>query len=61
MKDHRLALAVWTLPVSTILLGLAHVPVSSLVLMAFAGRLIWRMAQDARERAAPAIALSAAA
>jgi hypothetical protein len=46
MKDHRLALAVWTLPVTTILLGLANIPVSSLVLMAFAARLIWRLAHE---------------
>lgn len=62
MKDHRLALAVWTLPVSTILLGLANIPVSSLVLMAFAVRLLWRLKQeDVREKAPAATALPAAA
>jgi hypothetical protein len=62
LKDHRLALAVWTLPVSTILLGLAHIPISSLVLIVFTGRLIWRLARDeARARAAAAMPLSAAA
>jgi hypothetical protein len=61
MKDHRLALAVWTLPVSTILLGLAHIPVSSLVLMAFAARLLWRLAHEEMRVKADASALPAAA
>ncbi len=43
--DHRLALAVWTLPVTAILLGLAGIPLSSLVLASFAGRLLWRLAR----------------
>lgn len=64
IKDHRLALAVWVLPVTTILLGLANIPVSSLVLMAFAARLLWRLAhQGAPEKAgvASAMPVSAAA
>lgn len=43
--DHRLALAVWTLPVAMLLLGAADIPVAMLVLPAFAGRLIWRLAR----------------
>jgi alpha-1,2-mannosyltransferase len=58
--DDRLALAVWTLPVTAMLLGLFGIPGSALVLVAFAGRLLWRLktpAVDAREAdvAAPAL------
>jgi hypothetical protein len=53
IKDHRLALAVWTLPVSTILLGLAHIPMSSVVLMIFAGRLVWRLAHATAPQKSP--------
>jgi hypothetical protein len=45
LADHRLALAVWTLPVTMLLFGAAHIPVAMLVLPAFAGRLIWRLAR----------------
>jgi alpha-1,2-mannosyltransferase len=51
IADHRLALAVWTLPVTMLLLGAAHIPVAMLVLPAFAGRLIWRLAHG-QQRAA---------
>jgi alpha-1,2-mannosyltransferase len=58
--DDRLAMAVWTLPVTAMLLGLFGVPGSALVLVAFAGRLLWRLktsAAGARETslAAPAL------
>lgn len=43
--DQWLAVAVWTLPITTILLGVAGVPGSSLALAAFAGRLVWRLAR----------------
>jgi hypothetical protein len=46
--DDRLAMAVWTLPVTTMLLGLASIPISCLVLVAFAARLVWRMARVER-------------
>jgi hypothetical protein len=46
LLDHRLGFAVWTLPIVTMLLGLAHIPGSCLVLLAFAARLLWRMKQD---------------
>jgi hypothetical protein len=62
--DHRLALSTWTLPVTTILLGLANIPVSSLVLVAFAARLIWRLAHKTAPEKTPAtgaLPLSAAA
>lgn len=41
--DDRLAMVVWTLPLTTTLLGLAHIPISFLALAAFAARLVWRM------------------
>jgi hypothetical protein len=43
LADHRLALAVWTLPVTMLLLGAAHIPIAMIVLPAFAGRLVWRL------------------
>jgi len=43
--DDRLAMVVWTLPVTTMVLGIAHIPLSFLALAAFAARLVWRMAQ----------------
>jgi len=59
--DDRLAMAVWTLPVTTLLLGLAYIPISSLVLVAFAARLIWRLARTTADKtAAPPIAALAA-
>jgi hypothetical protein len=41
--DYWLMLAVWALPFGTVLLGIAGAPVSSIVLLAFAGRLVWRL------------------
>jgi hypothetical protein len=48
--DDRIAMAVWTLPVSTMILGLAHIPGSFLALAVFAARLIWRMARADAEQ-----------
>jgi len=47
--DDRLAMVVWTLPVTTMILGLAHIPISFLALAAFAARLILRLAQSDKE------------
>ena len=44
--DHHLAIAVWTLPAWTVLLGYNGIPISCPVLIAFGARLIWRMARD---------------
>jgi alpha-1,2-mannosyltransferase len=41
--DMALMFAVWVLPLATILLGQFHIPGSALVLIAFAGRLVWRL------------------
>jgi hypothetical protein len=51
--DDILAIALWALPAIMLPLGAAHVPIAMLVLPAFAGRLIWRLAH-AEERAARA-------
>jgi hypothetical protein len=44
--DHYLVMAVWTLPVSMMLGGLACIPLGPLVLSAFAARLLWQLAQE---------------
>jgi hypothetical protein len=50
--DDRLAMLVWTLPVTT-LIGLAGIPGSSLVLAAFAARLLWRLSTVGETAAQP--------
>jgi alpha-1,2-mannosyltransferase len=52
--DEWLAFAVWTLPVTCMLLGVAGIPGSALVLVAFAARLFWRLGE--RPATAPAAA-----
>jgi hypothetical protein len=47
--DHVLILAVWVLPVAMMIIGLAlGIPLAILVLPAFAARLVWRLAREAR-------------
>jgi hypothetical protein len=46
--DDRLALAVWTLPVMAMVMGLFAIPGSALVLVAFAARLLWRLKEPER-------------
>jgi hypothetical protein len=46
--DYGLMFAVWVLPVATIIVGLAGIPGSGLVLIAFGGRLLWRLRNDER-------------
>lgn len=50
LADHLLALAVWSLPVAMVPLGLAHVPVAIPLLAVFAGRLVWRLARAPSSR-----------
>jgi alpha-1,2-mannosyltransferase len=45
--DHRLLLAVWTLPVTMIIAAVGWIPLAPIVLVAFACRLVWRLAHDA--------------
>jgi alpha-1,2-mannosyltransferase len=51
--DDRLAMAVWTLPVTAMLLGLFAIPGSVAVLAAFAVRLLWRLKTGEAARAVP--------
>src|ERR1043166_87260 len=60
MLDHRLALAVWTLPLTTFL-GLYGTPGSALVLAAFAVRLVVRLARAGAQSSPRAQLLPAAA
>ena len=48
MEDHWLLIAVWTLPVAMMLVAVVWIPLAPIVLMAFAVRLIWRLAQSDR-------------
>ena len=52
-REHALILVVWTLPVTMMIAGLAHVPLALTVFTAFAGWLIWRMAQEDAVAASP--------
>jgi alpha-1,2-mannosyltransferase len=48
-RDHQLLIAVWSLPVTMMLSALVYFPLAPVVLIAFAARLVWRMARaDAR-------------
>jgi hypothetical protein len=47
--DYSLMLGVWTLPVTAALLGFAGLPVSSLMLVAFGARLVWKLQRQTRE------------
>jgi hypothetical protein len=53
--DHWLLIAVWTLPVTMMIAAAGFVPLAPIVLIAFASRLVWRLAHsDGREvRALP--------
>ena len=44
--DYVLMLAVWTLPFTTVALGLNGITISSLALIAFAARLVWKLWQS---------------
>jgi alpha-1,2-mannosyltransferase len=49
--DDGLAIAVWTLPGAMLLLGSFDIPIAMLVMPAFAGRLLWRLAHETTQRA----------
>jgi alpha-1,2-mannosyltransferase len=44
--DHRLLIAVWSLPVTMMFAALIWIPLAPIVLIAFAARLVWRLAQS---------------
>jgi hypothetical protein len=50
LADHWLLIAIWTLPVTMMLAAAAWIPLAPIVLIAFASRLVWRLAwNDGRE------------
>jgi alpha-1,2-mannosyltransferase len=53
-RDHALILVVWTLPVTMMIAGLAHVPLGFLVLAGFAIWLLRRLARQGAVAASPA-------
>lgn len=60
--DHWLLIAVWTLPITMMIAAVIKIPLAPIVLIAFAGRLLWRLARDARVAASsPTQAASAVA
>ena len=44
-REHGLILVLWTLPVTMMIAGLAHVPLGFLMLATFAAWLLWRLAK----------------
>jgi hypothetical protein len=61
MADHWLIVAVWTLPVTMMMAAVAFVPLAPIVLVAFACRLVWRLAQSDRREILPERTETAAA
>jgi hypothetical protein len=53
--DHWLLIAVWTLPVTMMIAGAVFVPLGPIVLIAFAVRLIWRLARGGVVEPRPAL------
>lgn len=54
-NDARLLLLVWTLPVTVMMLGLAHLPGSALVLPALLLRLVWMLKRQHAAAPMPAV------
>jgi len=56
MRDHWLLLAIWSLPVTMMLSAVIWIPLAPIVLIAFAARLLWRLAhgEDRESRLLPA-------
>ena len=61
VADHWLLIAVWTLPVAMMIVGVAFVPLAPIVLIAFACRLLWRLAHAERSAAGSDRAVTATA
>jgi hypothetical protein len=53
--DHWLLIALWSLPVTMMLAGAAFIPLAPVVLIAFAGRLLWRLAHGGAPNAQAAL------
>jgi hypothetical protein len=60
--DHWLLIALWTLPVTMMIAAAAFIPLAPVVLIAFAGRLLWRLAHcgapDMRTTLPPAVSVA---
>jgi len=62
MADHWLLIAVWTLPVTMMIAAAGWVPLAPIVLIAFACRLLWRLAHgNGREMEPPSVQAAPAA
>jgi alpha-1,2-mannosyltransferase len=59
--DHCLLIAVWTLPVTMMIAAVGWVPLAPIVLIAFASRLVWRLARSATHEVRPLQTAPAAA
>ena len=57
--DHRLYIAVWTLPATMMLAAVALIPLAPIVLIAFAARLVWRLRRGGEGEIKPLAELSA--
>jgi hypothetical protein len=51
--DHWLLIALWTLPVSMMIAAAGWIPLAPIVLIAFAGRILWRLKQSSRREVRP--------
>jgi len=61
MRDHYLLIAVWTLPVTMMLAVVGRIPLAPIVLVVFAARLVWRLAQSDGHQVRPLSGAAAAA
>ena len=59
--DHWLLIAVWTLPATMMIAAVGWIPLAPIVLIAFAGRLVWRLAYGESRDGQPLPALPAPA
>jgi hypothetical protein len=58
MRDHWLLIAVWTLPVTMMFSAVGRFPLAPIVLIAFAARLLWRLAHSEDHKAQPRYGLT---
>ena len=52
-SDHCLLIALWTLPVTMMIAAAGWIPLAPIVLIAFAGRILWRLKQSSRREVRP--------
>jgi len=58
-RDHWLLIAVWSLPVTMMLSAIAWIPLAPIVLIAFAARLVFRLAHGNADEGRPIVAQAA--